>query len=245
MYGSHYSTMMGVVLHFLVRLQPFASLHKEMQSGHFDVPDRLFSSIPRSYKHNTTQLSEVKELTPEWFTTPEMFRNVNNFNFGQTQDGDAVGDVMLPPWASTAEEFVRINREAMESDYVSDHLQEWIDLIFGYKQRGPAAVEANNVFYYLTYSGSVNRDVIINESLRRATELQVTTCLSHLEVTIIAVTRSDALLFSSLLTCAGPWVLDRSFRTDPHAIVPHPSPAKKDLWQHGQRIHRRGHARGP
>jgi hypothetical protein len=34
-------------------------------------------------------------------------------------------------------------------------------------------VEANNVFYYLTYSGSVNRDVMMDEGLRRATELQI------------------------------------------------------------------------
>jgi hypothetical protein len=83
MYGSHYSTMVGVVLHFLVRLQPFAALHKEMQNGHFDVPDRLFSSIPRSFRHNTTQLSEVKELIPEWYTTPDMFRNINHFDLGR------------------------------------------------------------------------------------------------------------------------------------------------------------------
>lgn len=31
MYGSHYSTAVGVVLHYLVRLQPFAQLHREMQ----------------------------------------------------------------------------------------------------------------------------------------------------------------------------------------------------------------------
>jgi hypothetical protein len=173
MYGSHYSTMVGVVLHFLVRLQPFAALHKEMQNGHFDVPDRLFSSIPRSFRHNTTQLSEVKELTPEWYTTPDMFRNLNGFELGQTQDGDNVDDVELPPWAATPEEFVRINRAALESDYVSAHLHEWIDLIFGYKQRGPDSVEACNVFYYLTYYGSVNHYMIKDEALRRATELQI------------------------------------------------------------------------
>lgn len=35
MYGSHYSTAAGVVLHYLVRLQPFADLHREMQVGGF------------------------------------------------------------------------------------------------------------------------------------------------------------------------------------------------------------------
>jgi hypothetical protein len=33
-----------------------------------------------------------------------------------------VGDVELPSWAATAEEFIRVNRAALESDYVSTHL---------------------------------------------------------------------------------------------------------------------------
>lgn len=173
MYGSHYSTAAGVVLHYLVRLQPFADLHKDMQSGGFDVADRLFSSIPRSWRTCTSELSEVKELTPEWYTLPDFLRNLNNFDMGETQDGVKVGNVELPPWAKTPEDFIKMQREALESEYVSENLHNWIDLIFGYKQKGPAAVKARNVFFYLTYYGAVDVSSIEDEGLRHATELQI------------------------------------------------------------------------
>jgi len=48
---------------------------------------------------------------------------------------------MLPPWAKgSAREFISKHREALESDYVSENLHHWIDLIFGYKQRGKVGI---------------------------------------------------------------------------------------------------------
>lgn len=109
----------------------------------------------------------------EWFMLPDFLRNLNNFSFGQQQCGNEVNDVELPPWASTPEDFIRIHRAALESDYVSAHLHEWIDLIWGYKQTGPPAIKANNVFYYLTYYGAIDIDRIEDEALRRAMEIQI------------------------------------------------------------------------
>ena len=133
MYGSHYSTSAGVVLHFLVRMHPFAGLHRQLQSGHFDVADRLFSSVPRTWEMCTgSSAAEVKELTPEWYCNPAFLKNTNNFKLGVSQDGELLGDVILPPWANgSPEKFVEVMRNAMESDICSEMLPDWIDLIFG------------------------------------------------------------------------------------------------------------------
>ena len=46
-----------------------------------------------------------------------------------------------------AKDLVRKFREALECDHVSKHIHEWIDLIFGYKQRGIEAEKADNGEY--------------------------------------------------------------------------------------------------
>ena len=157
-YGTHYSTS-AHVLHFLVRVQPFTSMHIALQSGRFDQPDRLFHDIGESWKATAgnENMTEVKELVPEMYYLPEAFLNMGGHDMGQRDDGQRVDNVLLPPWAhGDASEFVRLHRAALESVYVSANLHKWIDLIFGYKQRGKYAVEAVNVFHYLTYEGAVD-----------------------------------------------------------------------------------------
>lgn len=81
-----------------------------LQGGKFDHPNRLFSSISLSWKNCQRDTSDVKELIPEFFFLPEMLVNSNRYRLGVQEDGILVGDVELPPWANSPEEFIRINR---------------------------------------------------------------------------------------------------------------------------------------
>ncbi|XP_039183207.1 neurobeachin isoform X9 [Crotalus tigris] len=171
-YNTHYSTS-TCTLAWLVRIEPFTTFFLNANDGKFDHPDRTFSSVARSWRNSQRDTSDVKELIPEFYYLPEMFVNSNGYNFGAREDETIVNDVELPPWAKKPEDFVRINRMALESEFVSCQLHQWIDLIFGYKQRGPEAVRALNVFHYLTYEGSINLDSITDPVLREAMEAQI------------------------------------------------------------------------
>lgn len=174
-YGSHYSSA-GIVLFYLLRLPPFSAENQKLQGGQFDHADRLFNGIKDTWlsaagKGNT---SDVKELIPEFFYMPEFLENRFNLDLGVKQSGEQVGDVVLPPWAKgSAREFIRKHREALESDYVSENLHHWIDLIFGYKQRGKAAEEAVNVFYHYTYEGSVDIDSVTDPAMKASILAQI------------------------------------------------------------------------
>lgn len=81
----------------------------------------------------------------------------NHLYTGSKQSGVSLGDIVLPPWAKQdPREFIRMHRNALECDFVSQNLHHWIDLVFGHKQQGQPAIESVNVFHHLFYEGNVD-----------------------------------------------------------------------------------------
>ena len=159
-YGTHYSSA-AAVSSFLIRLEPFSSLHCALQDGRIDLADRLFHSVNEEWKLASGEKGSdtgcVKELVPEMFYLWESMLNLNDLQLGRRQDGTQLDHVHLPRWArGSAWKFVRTLRQALESPHASKELPGWIDLIFGYQQQGEAAVAALNVFLPCTYMGAVD-----------------------------------------------------------------------------------------
>ncbi|KAJ3447455.1 beige/beach-related [Anaeramoeba flamelloides] len=211
-YNSHYSNYV-IVIYYLFRIEPFASLIMKFSSNKFDLPDRLFDSIENIYHLGSLKSrSDVKELIPEFFYFPEFLLNINNFSLGKKQNGRMVNNVNLPIWVTSNGndidngegkenndisneensnhdggssnnsmdtknqnnhnqnnnifQFIKKQTLALESKYVSEHLNEWIDLIFGYKQKGKEAVKVYNVFEPYTYMKNKDLKKIEDDTLR-------------------------------------------------------------------------------
>uniref|UniRef100_A0A672G2C4 Neutral sphingomyelinase (N-SMase) activation associated factor n=1 Tax=Salarias fasciatus TaxID=181472 RepID=A0A672G2C4_SALFA len=171
LYGSHYSSP-GYVLFYLVRIAPEHMLC--LQNGRYDHADRMFTSIGETWKNCLEGATDFKELIPEFYGEDSSFlENRLNLDLGRKQNGKLVGDVILPPWAADASDFLQKHKKALESQFVSEHLHQWIDLVFGFKQRGSEAVAAHNVFHPLTYEGSIDCDSIEDTDQRIAMLTQI------------------------------------------------------------------------
>uniref|UniRef100_A0A8C2ZHT0 Neutral sphingomyelinase activation associated factor n=1 Tax=Cyclopterus lumpus TaxID=8103 RepID=A0A8C2ZHT0_CYCLU len=171
MYGSHYSSP-GYVLFYLVRVAPEHMLC--LQTGRYDHADRMFNNIGDTWKNCLEGATDFKELIPEFYGNDCGFlENKLRLGLGRKQNGSLVGDVVLPPWASDTRDFLQKHRTALESQYVSEHLHEWIDLVFGFRQRGSEALAAHNVFHPLTYEGGIDCDSIEDPDQRIAMLTQI------------------------------------------------------------------------
>ncbi|KAJ6720889.1 hypothetical protein OIU85_024034 [Salix viminalis] len=92
---------------------------------------------PNEYPSNMQRLYQwtPDECIPEFYCDPQIFYSLQT----------GMSDLAVPPWAGSAEEFIKLHRDALESERVSHQIHHWIDITFGYKMSGQAAVSAKNV----------------------------------------------------------------------------------------------------
>lgn len=174
MYSSCYNSPLCVFM-WLMRMEPFTSLHTQLQSGKFDHAARLFSSIGETWKMVTTHMNDFRELIPEFFYCPQFLRNENNFDLGKV-DNKEVGDVILPPWAKSPLDFVYKMRQALESDFVSLNLHSWIDLIWGVNANGEGAEKSFNTFDPNMYESAWTAETLNDPQKRSLIEATMKHC---------------------------------------------------------------------
>lgn len=115
------------VCSYKARRLPLSVLRMAVRSVY--EPNEYPSTMQRLYQWTPD------ECIPEFYCDPHIFKSLNA---GMT-------DLAVPSWANSPKVFIIMHREALESDRVSRQLHHWIDITFGYKMSGQAAVAAKNV----------------------------------------------------------------------------------------------------
>ena len=114
---------------YLARVMPMQVLKRVVRSDF----------VPEHYPHSIARMFEWSpdECIPEFFCDPSCFRSIHR--------DVGLMDLSLPSFAPTPEEFVKFHRTLLESDVVSAHLHDWIDLTFGCCLEGRLAEKNMNV----------------------------------------------------------------------------------------------------
>ena len=147
LFNTHYSNIV-YTSNFMMRLFPYSFSAIEMQGGGFDSPNRLFHYIQDTFYNIGVQKSDLRELIPEFFYLPEMFININAINFKKKANGQLVDDVVMPDYFSERNNYEKLKKYTnfekififvddlkTQLEYIEQDMSNWINLIFGTKQR--------------------------------------------------------------------------------------------------------------
>ncbi|KAK2969647.1 hypothetical protein RJ640_025824, partial [Escallonia rubra] len=115
------------VCSYKARRLPLSVLRMAVRSVY--EPNEYPSTMQRLYQWTPD------ECIPDFYCDPQIFYSLH----------PSMSDLTVPSWAGSAEEFIKLHRHALESDRVSCQIHHWIDITFGYKMSGEAAVAAKNV----------------------------------------------------------------------------------------------------
>ena len=174
-FNTHFSNNF-YVSNFLIRIFPYSFLAIEQQGTGFDMASRLFFSIEETFYNISSLKSDLRELIPEFYYLPEIFWNINKFNFGQRDKGILVDDVEMPQDMTKIDKdkdknskriSIDLNDEYESSDYFRSfkfiekmrNLLEskqidiiaWINIIFGPRQKYKDEKKEDLYFRYESY----------------------------------------------------------------------------------------------
>lgn len=156
-YGTHYMHL-GVVLYFMFRIDPYCLFSIYLHRG-WDHQNRLFYDFTEAWNAAAyTSPADVKELIPQFYTVPEFLTNMSHLPITTNTEGKSVQDVRLAKWSESPIDFTHKMMHFLQDNRVTKSLNNWIDLIFGYKSRGSAAVDAKNLFHPLCYAKQKKTD---------------------------------------------------------------------------------------
>ena len=127
-FNSHYTTM-AYIIYYLMRLIPFTNCQIKLQSGHFDAPARMFTSLENLLC--VFQISdENRELCPEFFYSYESFLNLNYNDFGFINlDKRQIHNFNTSQNIGIVEFIINLRNYLEKRE-----LSPWLNNIFGYRQ---------------------------------------------------------------------------------------------------------------
>ena len=153
-YFNHHYSNMGYIVYYLVRLIPFTFSHIKLQSGCFDSPERIFTSV-KNHLAVLALSDENRELTPELFYNYEMFINLNYLNLGLIKH-ERIQLNNFDTGFKNPFEFVLNLRQLLEKANIAS----WVDNIFGYNQFNKNS-DVMNIFPLSSYEELHNFDEIL------------------------------------------------------------------------------------
>jgi len=156
-FNKNYISYPLIIYYFLMRKNPFFLF--KYQNEYFNQYEKEFCSIKETYENTIKNINfDINELIPEFYDTKknsngEFLKNIFKIDFGTTENNTKINNVKLPIWSNnSSNDFIKIMRASLESEIVSNKLNLWIDLIFGFKQN---SIENYNYFYELRYENCI------------------------------------------------------------------------------------------
>ena len=168
-YENHFSKP-EYICYYLNRLLPYSISTQLLKENNLNKNNKnIFFNLETTYTNSIND--DLKELIPELYYQPELFRNINDLNLGTLNLEDSsynilkkiyniqsnktnIDGVILPFWSrNNPEKYISIIREVFERPEIK--INDWINLIFGCYQKGEEAIIQKNIFSPFCYQGFI------------------------------------------------------------------------------------------